>query len=70
MIRNAARIPVLPLWTVYFEANIVGRGSIVCTPLKIGDYVIGTLAAWRQEEVDFFAEEINLFLTFSNQVRV
>jgi two-component system, NtrC family, response regulator AtoC len=50
--------------------RITGHGSIVCAPLKIGDYVIGTLAAWREEEVHFFAEEINLFLTFSNQVSV
>ena len=50
--------------------RIAERGSIVCDPLKIGDYVIGTLAAWRQEEIDFFPEEINLFLTFSNQVSV
>ncbi|HQB13410.1 MAG TPA: sigma 54-interacting transcriptional regulator, partial [Syntrophales bacterium] len=69
MIRNAATDPrITPMDRML--TNIVGRGSIVCTPLKIGDYVIGTLAAWRQEEVDFFAEEINLFLTFSNQVSV
>ncbi|MDI9569733.1 MAG: sigma 54-interacting transcriptional regulator [Pseudomonadota bacterium] len=68
-IRNAATDPrITPLDRML--TNIVSRGSIVCAPLRIGDYVIGTLAAWRREEVDFFAEEINLFLTFSNQVSV
>jgi len=31
-------------------ANIYKRGSIFCAPLKIGDEVIGTIAAWRREE--------------------
>ncbi len=69
MIRNAAADPrITP--TDRMLTNITGRGSIVCTPLKIGDFVIGILAAWRKEEVNFFPEEINLFLTFSNQVSV
>lgn len=50
--------------------KIIDRGSIVCAPLKIGDHVIGILAAWRKEEIHFFAEEIDLFFSFSNQVSV
>jgi len=44
--------------------KIYNRGSIVCAPLKIGDDVIGTIAAWCKKETTFFPEEINLFLTF------
>ncbi len=68
-IRDAATDPRITD-TDRMLTKIAGRGSIVCAPLKIGDYIIGTLAAWRPEEMNFFPEEINLFLTFSNQVSV
>jgi len=50
--------------------NIYKRGSIFCAPLKIGDEVIGTIAAWRREETKFFPEEIKLLLTFANQMSI
>jgi two-component system response regulator AtoC len=51
-------------------ANIYDRGSIFCAPLKIGDEVIGTVVAWRQEETKFFPEEISLLLTFASQMSI
>ncbi len=50
--------------------KIYDRGSIFCAPLKIGEDVIGTLAAWRKEETKFLPEEINLFLTFASQISI
>ncbi|MCX5854096.1 MAG: sigma 54-interacting transcriptional regulator [Deltaproteobacteria bacterium] len=50
--------------------KIYNQGSIVCAPLKIGDDVIGTIAAWCKEETKFFPEEISLFLTFANQMSI
>ena len=50
--------------------KVYNRGSIVCAPLKIGDDVIGTIAAWCKEETKFFPEEISLFLTFANQMSI
>ena len=50
--------------------KILSKGSIVCVPLKIGDDVIGTIAAWCKEETKFFTEEINLFLTFASQMSI
>jgi len=50
--------------------KIYSQGSIVCAPLKIGDDVIGTIAAWSKEETKFFPEEISLFLTFANQMSI
>jgi transcriptional regulator with GAF, ATPase, and Fis domain len=50
--------------------KIYNRGSIVCAPLKIGDDVIGTIAAWCKKETTFFPEEINLFLTFASQMSI
>ncbi len=50
--------------------KIYSRGSIFCAPLKIGEDVIGSLAAWSEEETKFFPEEINLFLTFASQISI
>jgi two-component system, NtrC family, response regulator AtoC len=50
--------------------KVYNRGSIVCAPLKIEDNVIGIIAAWCKEETKFFPEEINLFLTFANQMSI
>jgi len=50
--------------------NMYNRGSIVCAPLKIGDDVIGTIAAWCKKETRFFPEEISLFLTLANQMSI
>ena len=46
--------------------KIYDRGSYFCAPLKIGDEVIGILAAWFKEETKFFPEEISLFVTYAN----
>lgn len=51
-------------------ANIYSRGSIFCAPLKIGDEVIGTIAAWRQKETKYFPEEVRLLYTFASQVSI
>jgi transcriptional regulator with GAF, ATPase, and Fis domain len=48
--------------------RIYDRGSIYCAPLKIGDDVIGILAAWCNEQTRFFPEEIELFSAFANQI--
>ena len=50
--------------------KVYNRGSIMCAPLKIGDEVIGTIAAWCKEEVRFFTDELNLFLTFASQMSI
>ncbi|MGZ3597232.1 MAG: sigma-54-dependent Fis family transcriptional regulator [Syntrophales bacterium] len=50
--------------------KILSKGSIVCVPLRIGDDVIGTIAAWCKEETKFFTEEISLFLTFASQMSI
>ena len=46
--------------------QIYDRGSYFCAPLKIGDEVIGIIAAWFKEETKFFPEEISLFVTYAN----
>lgn len=51
-------------------AKVYSNGSMICAPLKIGDEVIGTMAASCQEETKFFPEEIKLFLTFANQMGI
>ena len=50
--------------------KILSKGSIVCVPLRIGDDVIGTIAAWCKEKTKFFTEEISLFLTFASQMSI
>jgi transcriptional regulator with GAF, ATPase, and Fis domain len=46
--------------------KIYDRGSYFCAPLKIGDEVIGIIAAWFNEATKFSPEEINLFVTYAN----
>jgi two-component system, NtrC family, response regulator AtoC len=46
--------------------KIYDRGSYFCAPLKIGEDVIGIIAAWFKEETKFFPEDINLFVTYAN----
>jgi len=46
--------------------KIYDRGSYFCAPLKIGEEVIGIIAAWFNEETRFRPEEINLFVTYAN----
>jgi two-component system response regulator AtoC len=46
------------------------QGSIFCAPLKAGDEVMGTLAAWCEAETKFFPEQINLFQTFASQISI
>jgi two-component system response regulator AtoC len=50
--------------------RIYDRGSYFCAPLKIGEEVIGTIAAWFKEETKFYPEEINLFLTYANTLSI
>lgn len=51
-------------------AKVYSNGSMICAPLKIGDEIIGTMAASCQEMTKFYPEEINLFLTFANQMGI
>lgn len=51
-------------------SNINNQGSLFCAPLKIGDEVIGIIVAWRRETTRIYPEEINLFLTFANQMSI
>jgi len=46
------------------------QGSIFCAPLKAGEEVVGTLAAWCEAESRFFPEQINLFQTFASQISI
>lgn len=50
--------------------KIYDRGSYFCAPLKIGDEVIGIIAAWFKEETKFFPEEISLFVTYANTLSI
>jgi transcriptional regulator with GAF, ATPase, and Fis domain len=50
--------------------KIYDRGSYFCAPLKIGEEVIGIIAAWFKEETKFFPEEISLFVTYANTLSV
>jgi two-component system response regulator AtoC len=68
-IEDAATDPRITV-TDRMLTKMYNRGSIVCAPLKIGDDVIGTIAAWCKEEKKFFPEEISLFLTFANQMSI
>lgn len=49
---------------------MIDTGSIICAPLKIGENVIGTIAAWRDEESVFYPEEISLFQAFASQMSI
>jgi len=50
--------------------KIYDRGSYFCAPLKIGEDVIGIIAAWFKEETKFFPEEISLFVTYANTLSI
>lgn len=50
--------------------KIYGSGSYFCAPLKIGEEVIGIIAAWFKEETKFFPEEISLFVTYANTLSI
>jgi transcriptional regulator with GAF, ATPase, and Fis domain len=50
--------------------KIYDRGSYFCAPLKIGEEVIGIIAAWFKEETKFFPEEIGLFVTYANTLSI
>ncbi len=50
--------------------KIYDRGSYFCAPLKIGEEVIGIIAAWFKEETRFFPEEIGLFVTYANTLSI
>jgi len=46
------------------------RGSTFYAPLKIEDDVIGIIAVWTKEKTRFSADEIDILLTFANQVSI
>lgn len=60
------RITETDLWLT----SIYEHGSIFCAPLKIESDVIGIIAVWCHQEVQYFPEEVNLFLTFANQIGI
>ena len=46
------------------------RGSTFYAPLKIEDDVIGIIAVWTKEKTRFLTDEIDILLTFANQVSI
>jgi len=46
------------------------RGSTFYAPLKIEDDVIGIIAVWTKEKTRFLPNEIDIVLTFANQVSI
>jgi two-component system, NtrC family, response regulator AtoC len=46
------------------------RGSTFYAPLKIEDDVIGIIAVWTKEKTRFLPNEIDILLTFANQVSI
>ena len=46
------------------------RGSTFYAPLKIEDDVIGIIAVWTKEKSRFSPDEIDILLTFANQVSI
>ncbi len=46
------------------------RGSTFYAPLKIEDDVIGIIAVWTKEKSRFSSDEIDILLTFANQVSI
>ncbi|HSD94611.1 MAG TPA: sigma 54-interacting transcriptional regulator [Syntrophales bacterium] len=46
------------------------RGSTFYAPLKIEDDVIGIIAVWTKEKTRFSPDEIDILLTFANQVSI
>jgi len=46
------------------------RGSTFYAPLKIEDEVTGIIAVWTKEKTKFTPEEIDILLTFANQVSI
>ena len=45
-------------------------GSTICAPMKMGEDVIGVIAAWCEREIRFFRDEIKLFLALTNQMSI
>ena len=48
----------------------ISSGSTICAPLKVGEDVIGVIAAWCEKEIKFFPDEIRLFLALTNQMSI
>lgn len=46
------------------------RGSTFYAPFKIEDEVIGIIAVWTKERTRFSPEEIDILLTFANQISI
>ncbi len=46
------------------------RGSTFYAPLKVEDEVRGIIAVWTKEKTKFSPEEIDILLTFANQVSI
>ncbi len=46
------------------------RGSTFYAPFNIEDEVIGIIAVWTKEKTRFSREEIDILLTFANQISI
>ncbi|MDQ5985537.1 MAG: Anaerobic nitric oxide reductase transcription regulator NorR [Syntrophus sp. SKADARSKE-3] len=66
-VRNSSDAQVTELDRILTKA---ADGSTICAPLKIGDDVIGVIAAWCEREINFFPEEIKLFLALTSQMSI
>lgn len=53
-----------------YVTNLAEKGSAICVPLKVGDSVVGTMEAWREEESIFYPEEISIFQAFASQMSI
>ncbi|MCX7817424.1 MAG: sigma 54-interacting transcriptional regulator [Syntrophales bacterium] len=53
-----------------YITSLAEKGSVICVPLKVGDSVIGTMEAWREEESIFYPEEISIIQAFANQMSI
>lgn len=51
-------------------AKIYKHGAIFCAPLKAGEDVIGTLAAWWQKETKFYPEQVSFFQVVAGQISI
>ncbi|MBN2284187.1 MAG: sigma 54-interacting transcriptional regulator [Deltaproteobacteria bacterium] len=50
--------------------NFYKRGSTFYAPLRIEDEIVGIISLWSKERSQFSPEQVNILLTFANQVSV
>ncbi len=65
-VKNDPRLTATDMWLT----RIYEHGSIFSAPLKIESDVIGIITVWCNREIKYFPEEINLLLTFANQIGI